>query len=452
MSELLEQINFECLYFKDEKYDQHAIKEAIESLSKYLDKNICSQSPFILLSAYNHIKTVIAYYAILKVGKIAVIQDPLLKRIELIEMINDVSPAAVFNINDKTIAFNYNSEITFMPNKRNITVKSDLTDVCTISYTNAEDGFSKGAMLTQKNLIAEAKAIINTNYLNSGSVLCALLPFSHLYGFAHGILAPTLSGGKGFITEVNLLEMAKTVGQIKNHAVTHLHTVPSIYYILGKMPYPEISFQHIKEFYSGGIQLPEYIFNSFYQKTGKKIREGYGLTEGSPAVAGNYQEEDPVFGSFGKAFPGCEIKIMNGDNMECKPGEVGEICVRGEMVFKGYLNYPDTTNDVLKNQWLYTGDFGRKDSNGFIYFCGLKKNMINIAGNKLYPQKLVRYFKMNKNVVTAGITCENSILQGSTIKCNINLRDNSKKSQEEFKQWCFQNINSTFLPKTWIFE
>lgn len=452
MSELLEQINFKCLYFKDEKYEQKTIKEAIEDLAKYLSKNICSQSPFVLLAAHNHIKTVIAYYAILKAGKIAVIQDPLLKRIELIEMLNDVSPAAIININNKAIVFDYNSEITFLRQQKNFTVKSDISDVCTISYTNAEDGFSKGAMLTQKNLMAEANAIISTNYLDSQSILCALLPFSHLYGFAHGILAPTMAGGNGLITEVNLLEMAKTVGQIKSHKVTHLHTVPSIYYILGKMPYPEISFEHIKEFYSGGIQLPEYIFNSFYQKTKKKIREGYGLTEGSPAVAGNYQEEGPVFGSFGKAFPGCEIKIMSENNQECKPGEVGEICVRGDMVFKGYFNHPDTTSNVLKNQWLFTGDFGRKDSNGFIYFCGLKKNMINIAGNKLYPQKLVRYFMMHKNVVSAGVTCENSLLQGSTIKCSVNLRDNSKKSQDHFKLWCSQNINNTFLPKAWIFE
>lgn len=452
MNELLKQMNFNYLYFKGEKYNQTLIESAIEHLAKYLSRNIRSSSPFVLFTAYNHIKTVIAFYSILKAGKIAVIHDPQLKKLEFAEILNDTCPAAVIKINEKTLSFNYETEVIFKDEPANFSYNSDLIDVCTLSYTNAEDGYSKGAMLTEKNLIAEANSIIKTNYLNSESVLCALLPFSHLYGFAHGILAPTQAGGKGLITEVNLSEMSRIVGEIKNCKVTHLHTVPSIYYILGKMPYPELTYQHIKEFYSGGIQLPEYIYNSFLKKTGKKIREGYGLTEGSPAVAGNYQEEGPVFGSFGKAFPGCEIKIMNENNLECRPGETGEICVRGDMVFKGYFNHPETTSAVLRNNWLYTGDFGKKDTDGYIYFCGLKKNMINIAGNKLYPQKLVRLLKMNKNVISAEINTEESLLQGSTIKCAVNLRKNEKKHQEEFKQWCSRNINNTFLPKTWAFE
>lgn len=445
-------MNFQSLYFKGEIYDKPAVKAGIDHLAKYLLKNIHSQSPFILFSAYNHIKTVIAYYAILKAGKIAVILDPQLKSLEWNEIINDVCPAAVILLNEKSISFNYNSEITFRNQDKSLNVISDLQDVCTISYTNAEDGYSKGAMLTGKNLLAEAQGIISTNYLKKDSVLCALLPFSHLYGFAYGILAPTMAQGSGLITEVNLSKIPEIVNEINQSGVTHLHSVPSLYYLLSKIPNPHHSFKHIQEFYSGGIQLPFFIYESFYQKTGKKIREGYGLTEGSPAVAGNYDEEGTIFGSFGKAFPGCKIKIVNEQNLECQAEEVGEICIQGDMVFKGYYNHPETTGKVLKNDWLFTGDFGKKDSSGNVYFCGLKKNMINIAGNKLYPQKLIRLFKLNKNVEKAEIKVDSSLIQGSTIKTIISLRDNSIKLQEEFKSWCFENINNTLLPKSWLFE
>lgn len=452
MSDIIKHLHFKSLRFKGESYDQCTIEAAVDHLTKYLNKNYQSQSPFVLFTAYNHIKTVIAWYAILKTGKIAVILDPQLKKLEYEETMGEVCPAAVININDKSLKFDYKSEIIFRPEDKHQRIESDLKDVCMLSYTNAEDGYAKAAMLTEKNLLTEAMAIKKTNYLDNNSVLCALLPYSHLYGFAHGVLAPTLAGGHGLITEVNLLKIAETVEEIGNGGVTHLHTVPSVYYILSKMPNATESYQHIKKFFSGGIQLPAFIYDSFYNKTGKKIHEGYGLTEGSPAVAGNFDEDGPLFGSFGKAFPGCEIKIMKEDNKECLPEEVGEICVRGDMVFKGYFNYKETTDAVLKNQWLYTGDFGRKDSKGNIYFCGLKKNMINIAGNKLYPQKLIRLFKLHKNVISADIRCETSLLQGNTINTTIRLRNNAKKYQDEFKLWCFQNINNTLLPKTWIFE
>jgi long-chain acyl-CoA synthetase len=364
----------------------------------------------------------------------------------------EVCPSAVIKIDDKSLKFDYSSEVIFPPEDKYQKIESDLKDVCMLSYTNAEDGYAKAAMLTEKNLLSEAMAIQKTNFLDNDSVSCALLPYSHLYGFAHGVLAPTLTGGRGLITEVNLLKIGETVEEIRKTGVTHLHTVPSVYYILSKLPNATESYQHIKKFFSGGIQLPSFIYDSFLMKTGKKIHEGYGLTEGSPAVAGNYDEDGPLFGSFGKAFPGCEIKIMKENNQECQPEEIGEICVRGDMVFKGYFNHKETTDAVLKNQWLYTGDFGRKDTKGNIYFCGLKKNMINIAGNKLYPQKLIRLFKMHKNVISADIRCETSLLQGNTPNTTVRLRNNDRKYQEEFKLWCFQNINNTLLPKTWIFD
>lgn len=451
MNELLNHLNFQYIYFRGEKYNQPTIENAIDHLARHLQKSFKSLSPFVLFTAYNHIKTVIAYYAILKAGKIAVILDPHHKKLEFDEIFNELFPSAVINIDEKTIKFNYTSEILFYKDNGRLEIKSDLRDVCTLAYTNAENGYSKAAMLTVKNLLTETKAIKVTNYLESNSNLCSLLPYSHLYGFAHGVLAPTLSQGKGLIVEVNLLKMPDIVAEIKNTGVTHLHSVPSIYYILSKMPVTDQTFQNIQRFFSGGIKLPSFIYDNFYQKIGKKIYEGYGLTESSPGVAGNYDTEEPVFGSFGKAFPGCEIKIISEDGRECLPNEIGEICVKGDMVFKGYFNHPEATQAVLRNEWLFTGDFGKKDNNGNIYFCGMKKNMINIAGNKLYPKKLVRLLKMHKNVISAEIRSESSILQGSTTTSQIVLKVNTHKHQEELKQWCFANINNTLLPKTWNF-
>jgi long-chain acyl-CoA synthetase len=452
MKETSQSLNFQQIYFRGQRFDQPTIVCAVDHLAKHLKKNICSQSPFIVFTAFNHIKTVITYYAILKVGKIAVILDPQLKSIELDEIVKDVDPAAIVFLDEKNISFDYVGEIMFRNQDKSFIIDSDLKDVCTIAYTNAEDGFSKGAMLTEKNIMAEVQAIIKTNKITCDSVICALLPFSHLYGFMHGVLTLTQSGASGLITELNLLKIASTLKEIECFKVTHLHTVPSVYYVLSKVPNVEISIQNVKEFYSGGIQLSQFIFDNFYLKTKRKIREGYGLTECSPAVAGNFQEEDSVFGSFGKPFPGCEIKIVDDQDNECEIEKIGEICVRSDMVFKGYFNHEITTKAILKDRWLHTGDYGKKDWKGFYYFCGLKKEMINIAGNKVYPKKLERLITMNVNVFSAKVFSEVSILQGHTVGVIVKLKYNSSKAQEELRIWCAKNINNNILPKSYLFE
>jgi long-chain acyl-CoA synthetase len=451
-STLLCQINFRHIYFRGKSYDRKEILNAIDHLANYLTSSVHSTSPFILLSAYNHIKTLIAYYAILKAGKIVAILDPECRSLELSEIIEDIDPAAILFLNSTTTGFNYEEEVVFRKQSSGFIISSDLKEVCTIAYTNAEDGYSKAAMLTEKNILSEIYALIKTNKLDSNSVTCALLPFSHLFGLVQGLLVPTHSGATGFITELNILRITETLQEIKKYKVTHLYTVPSIYYILSKVPEIENYILSIKEFYSGGTKLSPFIFDYFYRKTTRRIREGYGLTESSPGVALNYDEEGPNIESIGKPLPGCEINIFDDKDVECETGIIGEICIKGDMVFKGYFNQDEVTNFVLRNGWLHTGDYGKKDNSGLIYFTGLKKNMINVAGNNVYPDKVERLMKRNSNLLNVKLYSEDSVIQGQIVEAKLKLRNSSEKAQDKFKMWCFENINNVLLPKHWQFE
>jgi long-chain acyl-CoA synthetase len=451
-AQLLTQLNFKQIFFKERRFDKQMITDAIDHLAKFLIRHIRSTSPFVLLATYNHIKTLIAYYAIIKAGKIPAVMDPAWRSIELTEIIEDIDPAAIIFLNSSELAFRYEEEIVFRKQKSGFIISSDLKDVCTLAFTNAEDGYTKGAMLTEKNLLSEINALIKTNKLNDKSVTCALLPFSHLFGLVQGILVPTHAGSTGLIIELDIRRINEIINKIQQYKVTHLYTVPSLYYLFGKIPGIENMISGIQEFYSGGTQLTSFIFESYYKKTNRKIREGYGLTESSPGVALNYEEEGPVMNSIGKPLPGCDIKILDEDNKACLPGNIGEICVKGDMVFKGYLNHNETTKTVLKNGWLHTGDYGRKDLKGYIYYCGLKKDMINVAGNNVYPKKLERMIKINKTVADVKVFHEESVIQGQAVGANIRLKDASDRGQEELKKWCHENINNVTLPKIWLFE
>jgi long-chain acyl-CoA synthetase len=445
-------LNFRFIYFRGEQYDYKTINAAIDNLAKFLRSNFTSTSPFVILTAYNHIKTLIAFYAILRAGKIVVVLDPEWREMEVAEVIEDVQPAAMIFLNNSTSNFNYDEEFVFKTDNRAFIIGSDLRDVCLVAYTNAEDGYSKGAMLTRENLLTELHTIVEANHLNENSVMYSLLPFSHLYGLVLGVMVSTLSGGSAIISELNMLKIQDTLNYIKCYHVTHFYSVPSIYYIIAKYTGIEDLFKNVKMCISGGTKLTPFVFDTFLKKTDKIIHEGYGLTETSPACTFNFDEDAPNVESVGKPLAHSDIRIFDSDFNECTPDKIGEICIKGDLVFKGYFNKQEATEEVIKNGWLHTGDYGKKDKEGFIYFCGLKKSMINVAGVKVYPKKLERMIKVNENVLDARVFSEESLLQGQIVGSRIKLKNSSLEEQNALKKWCSEKINNALLPRVWIFE
>ncbi len=447
MNELSKNLNFSKIYFKGNTFDNKLIMEAIDHLSKYLSQNTVSDSPFIILFTYNHIKSIIAYFAILKAGKIAVILDPASKSIEIAEMIEDTDPAALIILNTSSLSFHYNEEIVFRKSSPEFMILSDISNVVTIAYTNAEDGYPKGAMLTEENLLAEAHTIIDVENINKNTVNCALLPYHHLFGLVNGILVPALAGCSSLICDLLILDLTKLVLDIDMYNVTNIYAVPSLYYLLAKIPDIGIRFKKIRSYISGGSKLSPNIYDSFRKHTGGIIREGYGLTESSPACTINYLEEEVNLDSVGKILPCCDIKIMDDSNRACKHGDIGEICISGKNVFKGYFNNLPVTSSTLIDGWLHSGDYGKTDRYGNVYFAGLKKNMLNVAGINVYPKELERLMMKNPNAHSVKVFGEESVLQGHTAKAKVELNDKSAESELLFKEWCKININPKKLPK-----
>lgn len=447
MNELLKNLTFNKFYFKGSAFDHILINEAINDLSKYILRNTVSDSPFIIIFTYNHIKSVIAYFAILKAGKIAVVLDPESKSIEITEMIEDTDPAAMIIINTSSLSFDYDEEVVFRKPSHEFSILSDISDVVTIAYTNAEDGYPKGAMLTEENLLTEAYTIIDVENINKDTVNCALLPYHHMFGLVNGILVPAFAGCSCLICDMLILDLAKLVHEIDMYEVTNIYAVPSLYYLLAKIPDIRTRFGKIRSFISGGSKLSPNIYDNFKKHTGGIIREGYGLTESSPACTINYIGSEVNLDSVGKILPCCDIKIMDESNKEYKPGEIGEICISGKNVFKGYFNNLPVTSNTLIDGWLHTGDYGKIDRYENVFFVGLKKNMLNVAGINVYPKEVERLMMKHPNVSNVIVFGEKSLLQGHIAKAKVELKDKSTESEFFFKEWCRKNINPKKLPR-----
>ena len=446
-------LQFSKIIFRNKFYYPSEINAAINEFVGYLNTNSKqSNSPFIYLFAANHIKTVIAYFAIIKSNRICVLVDPEIKKLELGEMKQDTPPYAMIKFEKETDTFDFQKEVVFTGNNIDIDSK-EIEDVCTIAYTNAEDGFAKGAMLTKKNILSNAKAILDCDKIVTGSVCCGLVPFNHLYGLQTGVLAPLLAGESLLISDItNLKEFKKIVHSLGIYKVTNIYSIPIIYHLISKCANIDQHLSTATTIVSGGYKLHSDIFKNFLKKSNKFIRNGYGLTEASP-ICTWHRPDDPVkIESIGRAFSHCDVKILDDNGIELQTGQTAEICVKGDNVMKGYYNNPITTEKTLKNGWLHTGDLGAKDEDHYFYYTGLKKQMLNSAGNNVYPAEVERLIKQHPNVFSVKVTGKNDDFHGHYVIGTVKLKDNDLKQQAEFKKWCFENISYFKIPRVFIFN
>ncbi len=257
-------------------------------------------------------------------------------------------------------------------------------DLATIMYTSGTMGNPKGVMLTHGNLLSNAAAVDEAFPRSPDSAILSWLPFSHIY-------ARTVDHYLSLITGVTicLAESAETlVTNLIETRPTHISCVPRFYEkLLSTVGSPDVSEtrkrlqgifgSQMQWLGSGGAALPISLARA-YEEAGFLILQGYGLTESSPVISFNRQENYKL-DSVGQAIPGVEIRIADD----------GEILTRGPHVMKGYWKNPEATQETIRDSWLYTGDLGHLDEDGFLFITGRKKELLILSnGKKIIPTML----------------------------------------------------------------
>jgi long-chain acyl-CoA synthetase len=443
MPELFDRLSFGRLVFRGRVFQPAEVNAAIANVAAQLRANIRSRSPFVFLLGPNHIKTIIAYFAIQKAGLIVVPLDPDIRPLELADLENDSRPCAMIRIDPDLPGFDFSREIAFSEaHDERPADADDLSDVCMMVYTAAEDGWYKGALLTRENLLANAQAVVDCDELTSASVTCALAPLYHTYGLQTGLLGPLMARCSLIIEDLSDLQSLKTVVQgIAGHRVTNIYSLPSVLYLLSRVPHVREAMDSVDSVVSGGYKLNESIFRTFLDKTGLAIHEGYGLTEASPICAW-HRPRDPIkIESVGRAFSCCEVSVRDAQSLPLPVGRVGEVCIRGANVMKGYYRHPEETRRVLRHGWLHTGDLGRMDADGYLYLTGLAKRMLNVGGKNVYPAELERLLRLQQNIRQAIVYGQESGLGGHAVGVRIELNGNGNGSREAVRQWYIENLS-----------
>lgn len=273
-----------------------------------------------------------------------------------------------------------------------------------LMFTSGTAGSSRAAMLTHGNLLAnqrQARSSIDT--VRSDDVVYGVLPMYHIFGL-NVMLGLTLAAGATVVL-VQRFDPDTALESIRTRGVTAVPGVPSMWAAFAHFTEaPADAFATVRRATSGAAKLPPEIATAMSQRFRLAVSEGYGLTEASPIVTSSSTTLRPPQGSVGRVLDGIELRVVDDDGQDVLVGDAGEIWVRGDNVFAGYLDDPDATARVLTSDgWLRTGDVAMVDGDGWIYLVDRAKDLIIVSGFNVFPAEVEEVLASHPDVAESGV-------------------------------------------------
>ena len=318
-------------------------------------------------------------------------------------------------------------------------------DVAALLYSSGTTGFPKGVALTQHNIHTNIALPPQARYSDyrPGDRLAAFLPLFHVYGQNYIMNAAILAGATivlfaRFVPDTVL----RAIGEER---ITHFFAVPTIFINLLAMDLSGYDLSSLRYEMSAAATMPEEISRRWTERFGRRVYEGYGLTECSPFSCYNDIEEHR-FGSVGRAIDGFELKIFDESDCEVAAGIQGEIVIRGDGVMQGYWMRPEETKTALRGGWLHTGDVGRMDKDGYVYITDRVKDMINVSGFKVWPAEVEQYLYKMPGIQEVAVYGFSAAEQGEKVAVAVVLKPGATLSADGIIAYCREHIAAYKVP------
>ena len=238
---------------------------------------------------------------------------------------------------------------------------------------------------------------------------------------------------------------------MQHHKVSIFAGVPTMYWGLLNYNNPKFDYdaiaKNLRYCISGGASLPVKVIEEFEQRFHVAIVEGYGMSEGSPAVTFNQLSVGRKPGSVGTPIWGVEVKLVDTDGNEVPVGEKGELLYRGHNVMKVYYKKPAETEKALKNGWLYSGDIAVRDEDGFYFIVDRTKDMINRGGCKVYPREIEEVMIKHEAVSMVAVIGIPHEEFGEEVKAFVVLKEGRAIADTDLIKWTKERVASYKYPR-----
>ena len=327
----------------------------------------------------------------------------------------------------------------------------DIEDIAFLQYTGGTTGLSKGAMITHKNMLYnlyQSKAW-RSDLLEDVDIIVAItaLPLYHIFSLQSNCLAMMLDGGENILI-TNPRDFPAFVKELAKHSFVYITGVNTLFASLLNTPgFDKLDFSSLRWTIGGGMAVQNAVSKNWEKITGQPILQAYGLTETSPAAIINPINFEEFTGSIGLPISSTEVMICDDDGTQIPIGDLGEICIKGPQVMKGYWEKPDETKKVLSSDgWLKTGDMGRMDQDGFIFIEDRKKDMILVSGFNVYPNEIEGVVAEMDDVLEVAAIGKESPDSGEIVKLFV-VKKNPELSDNEIYEHCKKNLTAYKVPK-----
>ena len=319
-------------------------------------------------------------------------------------------------------------------------------DAAALLYTSGTTGRPKGALLSHGNLLVNAQACMQVIGVTTEDRCLAVLPLFHSFGATVCMILPLLAGA------CVLLQTAfvplDVLGAIEAHRVTIFAGVPSMFAVLtGCRTTRDYDLSSLRLCVSGGAPLPLEVLSGFKERYGVPLVEGYGPTEASPVVSANPPDGVQKPGSVGLPIPGVQVRIVDEAGQDLPAGQVGEIIVAGPSVMSRYWQDPAATAEAIRAGWLYTGDLGKLDSDGYLYIVERKKDLIIVGGTNVYPQEVEGIIAQVSGVREVAVVGMPDPLRGERIKAFVVPGDDTQLTAEQVIAHCREHLAPFKVPR-----
>lgn len=322
-------------------------------------------------------------------------------------------------------------------------------DLVALQYTGGTTGVSKGAMLTNSNLVnnmLQMRAMMTLLKDDGSEVALCPLPLYHIFAFTVNAMGMFSFGAKNILIP-NPRDQKALIKDLKKYPPTAFIGINTLFNALLNNPeFLALDHSKMKLALGGGMAVQRAVAEKWLAKTGCHMSEGYGMTETSPCASCNPLDGSGKLGSIGYPLPSTLMRIADESGNPLPIGEVGEIQIKGPQVMKGYYNRPEATADVIKDGWMCTGDMGIMDEDGYFKIVDRKKDMILVSGFNVYPNEIEDVVAMHPKVLEVACIGVKDEKSGEVPKVFVVAKDASL-TKEEVLEHCRANLTAYKIPR-----
>lgn len=458
----------DALVYEDRRIKYLELLHSINRLSNALVNAGVQKGDRVATLMGNRPEFVVSYFAIMRIGAIAVTLNPLSTAYELSHYFAECHPVAVVCKSDQLVklealrdradylrtvittevsegALSFQEiEDSSSPNFKALDCKPD--DPAVIIFTAGLLGKALGATLSHKNLDTNSNLLRDVCRRGSESHGLALIPLFHAFGASVNLLGTLKAGGTVYLVEK--VDFPVIIPWIQEARITYTGLVPMVYY--GLLYHPacrDLDLSSLDIAISGGAPLSMEIYEKFCDRYHIDVYHGYGLTEASPVVSWNNINIPNKPETVGRPIPDVMIEVHDAEGKSLPVGVEGEVVVKGPNVMLGYFGRPQETQTVIRNGWLYTGDLGRLDEDGYLTLTGLKKDLIITSGFNVYCQEVEEILIRHPQIADVALIGVDDLMRGQVIHALVVPEKGAQPDEREIIRFCKEYLSRYKCPR-----